>query len=847
MDEITRIYTREVRKKKDENNEENLNLRKERKITMAPNTTKTAANSKDKKEASPAKRSLKLKSKAAKSMLDLAKETGRKTRQTTLGKGFKSVKIKQEILKKTSGDAYNKPKDSKDNGKEKKENENVRWSDMNEEEDDEVEFVFSGSPKQGNCIMEVDDIASSSDEDAQMDEEKEEKEEEESSVYKTPQGNRGKRKVNESEKEKQDSLTTTNTDTPKEPEEMIPPIIKNTSKLGTVTPERNIEDKEEQKENSEPTAKKQVKLASYASATKGKKRATKENMVRLRFRYSAPKESNQTKAPIAELTYNLVEIAKQVDSESMIMPWEDTTDNLGPLNLQDFNYANKVTIGDMKKYLDLPFDVKTQGFTPGRMEYQIGVRFTTTKDARTFKNAWDLQKKERTSAKKKFIAADLAEHQESPRAYLIGVAAGSTEKMEFKSINEGLAKATGIKNIAVNYQTFHQVGITKPMWNIAYKKADKISDDKRSRIYNQTKYAWAPQGLCVYVTDKSVEREARLKMLELYGECNEDGKLPVWPGGSTMRFIPLKSTYIKNSKTRNKVEKRIKFHIYQKVEEVEIPTMFSNIYDSIESFGGKTFQEMIMQIESKEVQGLKLFRHFNHVWDRDPSLRKWAISTHTRLHEEAINKIKTIKDEFVRSHGTIAEKFFREERTKRSYYADKGKSKEEEDEDDWFKDSDIISANEKNIFVEGITEAMFETRMSGTDEPSWGSVISNISPTGETKASTSTLTRSTLTVTDAQVEQRKLDLAQTLSTKGISAQTIEKMMGGQTPYDLVSGCFKTDEYTHEGMVTLLCNLQLAYASLPEGSNTKEQENNEMETERDSTPTGQGAGKAQTDK
>ena len=42
------------------------------------------------------------------------------------------------------------------------------------------------------------------------------------------------------------------------------------------------------------------------------------------------------------------------------------------------------------------------------------------------------------------------------------------------------------------------------------------------------------------------------------------------------------------------------------------------------------------------------------------------------------------------------------------------------------------------------------------------------------------------------------------------------MVQGETPYDLVSGVFKTDEYTHEGMVTLLCNLQMAIASLPQG-------------------------------
>ena len=794
---------------------------------MAPINTRCTLTLKEKREDILAKRAAKAKANAPKGMVELAKESRKKSStrtQTTLTEGFKTIKVKQELLKKTGGDAY-----TQDQGKDKEGNSNAKattkvdWMELEQQEDDEIEIIEAEEAKNN---AKEDEIISTSDEEMEQSEEEGMVEEYDEDIYSSPV-NKGKRKADvENKGEAKSPIRKTN----KSPNKttlnaMLPPVIRKMAGLGTtVTPDRRKEEGEQQKEqDTKKKATKQVTMQTYASKAKGTKREPHEGMIRLRFRYNAPKDSKSTKPPISDLLYTLVETARELDKDSMIMPWDDSSENLGPLKLQDFNYANKVTLGDMKKYLDLPFDVKTQGFTPGRTEYQLGVRFTTTLEVRTFKNAWDLQKKDRLDSKKKFVAMKLAEHQTSPRAYLIGVAAGSTENMEFKSINEGLQKATGIQGIAVNYQTFHQTGITKPMWNIAYKKADTASTDKRSRAHNKTKYAWAPEGLCVFVTDKTLEKSARMKMLELYGECTEDGTLPVWPGGSAMRFIPLKATFIKNAKTRTKVEKRIKFHIYQKVEEVEIPTSFNNIYESIEKFNGKSFQEIIMQIESKEVQGLRLFRHFNHVWDREPSKRKWAISTHTKLHEEAIAKINGLKSELENKYGKEVSKFFEEAAPRRSFYADRGKTIEEEEEDDWFKDSDIISEKEKSIFVEGITEAMFETQMNGTDAPSWGSAMSNLSPTGETMASTSTLTRSTVTVTDAQVEQRKQDLVQTLSTKGVAKATIQQMIEGTTPYDIVSGVFKTDEYTHDGMVTLLCNLQMAFASLPKGIDEKDKE------------------------
>ena len=61
------------------------------------------------------------------------------------------------------------------------------------------------------------------------------------------------------------------------------------------------------------------------------------------------------------------------------------------------------------------------------------------------------------------------------------MAAGSTEDMDYDSINEGLESIVGIKGIEVSYQNLYQPGITPEFWKIANKKADNTRVPKNSR------------------------------------------------------------------------------------------------------------------------------------------------------------------------------------------------------------------------------------------------------------------------------------------------------------------------------------------------------------------------------
>ena len=567
---------------------------------------------------------------------------------------------------------------------------------------------------------------------------------------------------------------------------------------------------------------KQVSIETYAEKIKGKKKTPKENCIRLRFIFNSKKTGD--KPQILQLLTSLMEIANMIDEEAMIMPWDEIGFDNGPIDKNDVIYQNKLSISDAKRYLDLPIDVQRTGFTSGKTEYGLGVRITTSLTARIFKNSWDLTKKDRIQKGKKFIAVKLAELQHSPNAFLVGVVAGSTEGMEIDSINKGLENETDIKGIGASYQQFHQPGITPAMWKEANQKAEQVSNDKKSRAYIRAKYSWAPEGLCIYVDSKKKVTEARKKLIGKYGECDKDGNLPIWPGGSRMRFIPLKSTWIKNEKTRNKVEKRVKYHVYCKGNEYEETTLFKNIRDTIPSFKGKTFQEIVLDIESKKKPGIKLFRHFKHTWTPDPKVTKWSISAHSIMKAEASQKLQSLKKDMEESYGSEIVHFFQEER--RTMYASKGKPNkplkfdlEEDDEDDWFKsDNDILSVQEQSIMVEGIPDEMGNKGNPEATDASWGSPISyaalstdstvmkdtNIEVEGSNDTEvTSTITNSTVEADTTEIRARKFRVRKSLSERGVKATMRNRIMEGTAPYDMIMGNFTKEDYNHDLMVELI--------------------------------------------
>ena len=150
---------------------------------------------------------------------------------------------------------------------------------------------------------------------------------------------------------------------------------------------------------------------------------------------------------------------KSADPKAMIIPWLNE-EMSGPLDSGDIVYRNRISLRDLKKYIDLPSTVKQRGFSNGSTAFKIGINITTNLSPRTFVDLWNASKKTLIQNKHTFYACTLAEMQNSPTAFIIGLAAGSTENMDYEEINKHLQDVVGIKGIEVSFQNLYQPGIT---------------------------------------------------------------------------------------------------------------------------------------------------------------------------------------------------------------------------------------------------------------------------------------------------------------------------------------------------------------------------------------------------
>mmetsp|Transcript_14150 Transcript_14150/g.26570 ORF Transcript_14150/g.26570 Transcript_14150/m.26570 type:complete len:103 (+) Transcript_14150:759-1067(+) len=98
----------------------------------------------------------------------------------------------------------------------------------------------------------------------------------------------------------------------------------------------------------------------------------------------------------------------------------------------------------IKLYFDKPARSPWQVGVP---VYGFGIRFSTNLSQRQFIDKWNLQKRDYKAKNKVVYNISLAPTQKSPRAYIIGMAVGSTENQDLTLLNERLEAATGIKGI----------------------------------------------------------------------------------------------------------------------------------------------------------------------------------------------------------------------------------------------------------------------------------------------------------------------------------------------------------------------------------------------------------------
>ena len=572
------------------------------------------------------------------------------------------------------------------------------------------------------------------------------------------------------------------------------------------------QEKKTTKEKQTPTetqeSKAQKHIPNYSEAAKEKQRKQHSNEVRLRFTY---KNNNGPATTFKSVLQNLLTIANTFDKEAMIMTWEYEKEH-GPKKLIDLQ-TEIVHDREFMRYMNVPVKNKTHGFTTkGTTYYDIGVRFSTNLELQVFKDSWDLKKREIIAKQQQFLPVRIAEVQDGPEAYIIGIAAGSTEGMSYQAINDNISDIVGVEGIRASYQKYHQTGITKDYWKRADQKAAETKAARNSRAYNEVRYKWAPEALCFYVLDKTKQKEARLAMIKKFGVHKKNVEIPAFPGGSRMRFVPLKQQGpITSPIAHNKVSQQLRVHTWMKVHEKLIPTDYTNITGTIPAFKGKSFEEIVM--ETTNGDGKKMFRHFKKVWNPDPRKKEWTLSVHTKYFEEAIKASTNLETKLKQQYGDEVDQFLYKKPTQDTRGYGSKAPNNNDDDDEWFTDNDIISEYEKEFLIEGFEQAFGEQAKKADNpddddtNPSWTNRDNGSAITRLTESSTLTMESTVTQVSKTSIEERKESLKKYLRTSfEMPENIVEMVLEGVEQYKMIQDIIKLPSYDEAQLLMLILNI-----------------------------------------
>lgn len=544
------------------------------------------------------------------------------------------------------------------------------------------------------------------------------------------------------------------------------------------------------------------------------------NKIRIKFQFTPTFSANDPR----EIIGNILEHLEEIDDRAQVIQWDEegSKNNVGPIKKRDLIQSSNFPKSELKKYVSVPSSTIREGYTQGMKIWNVQVQINTIVKKENFRALWVSKKKQVIGKGQKFTSINMSCIQDAPKAILIGMAQGSTEGMNEEIINNKLEEVVGVKGIRVSYQTIHQPGITKKLWENANRKAKEVNAPKSSRDYLDKKYAWAPEGLGVYVSDPEIAEEARKKMMSIYGATDEQGIPPKWPGGECMRFIPLKESYIKSERTRKKVDRRVKMHVYLKAHERVIMTNFKNINGILED--NITLQEKILAMQSKEIKNIQLFRHFKKMWSSDPLNEVWALSVHKTLLAEAESVARTLEDTLEAEYGETEMKKFVKQTSGRQMRA-YNQQMQNTNDDDWFDEEDDkldTLYQSKGIIAEGY-ETLFEKGSSDnnsndSDEIDWdmrtnqsaGTEFSAGDYQKEKEGSTTDLSSLTNSINSVDLKKRTMEVTNKLrNTFRFKEMDIESVIQSEQPYQAFASMISASVFNIEDTASTLNTLRMS--------------------------------------
>ena len=377
----------------------------------------------------------------------------------------------------------------------------------------------------------------------------------------------------------------------------------------------------------------------------------RKNMIRIRLSFGC-QQSDQTDAAFSDETKRILvsldKSIKKVDKKAKIAEWDqDSTlvcDKMASIN----PYSGK-------KYLDVPHYIKQFG---AKKTFKLGLRINTDMILEEFIKAWGAIRQDPG-----WCHIVPAEMQRSSKAIAIGFLQGSSNGQDTVTLNTTMSQIIGVE-AEVSWQNISDMPIRKKLWEQANSKAEELAGNHNS-TYNNVKAKWSPSSLQVYVNDEANKKAAQKLLLAQYGKV-VDGKWPEFPDGSRMKFVPFISSR-SSTKSINKVETRLAWHVHSKATEVSFDLEVVDIYEPKKYLKNKSLEQALRGIISKKIPNIPVLKNIVRRWTPIPSEVKYKATVYALLDNEAEDLIKTLKSDLHSIYGSDVLQHFPDESLLSSY------------------------------------------------------------------------------------------------------------------------------------------------------------------------------------
>ena len=486
------------------------------------------------------------------------------------------------------------------------------------------------------------------------------------------------------------------------------------------------------------------KVKSYMSAlvlddSVTNKEEKEEKMIRLRFNFNPDRTSMNAPAMAAAnraLLNNLINCVNKVDKKAKIKTWKGP----GGRGMQKENIETMDT-SRMEEHLDQT-ETGVNWYESGKMVYKMGLRVATNVPIHVFLMRWqDFRKNDI----RKWVPVYQSESQKYAKVYQVGFCLGSTEGQNVELLNSRIEKEMDNTQIEMSFQSINQAKVVSEYWK---KANDKAKAYKGTSSFNRVKFQWAPKALIVYAANADEVPALRKGLMVKYGKNTEEGVLPVWPDGSSMKFCPLKGKAFNDIGVQKKVFERVGTHVWIKAQTTELELELKNLQSTKQDLKGKTIMEAVLALTiPMDKKQFRPFLHVSRMWTRDENEDKWGVVVHSKLRNVAMKVLNALKDKLFSEYGDAVKKYFKDE--KRGYLESYSANAAFEEES-WFNFEeesvdDIIGGQAKILLAEGFKDFINNDKTIGgkrsrpTEDPSIPTVFFSGGSDMDTVSETTTI------------------------------------------------------------------------------------------------------------